>query len=154
MNTQKIVRFVKLLASVFLGGMLLYGGVGKFTKPIPTPVEVVQKAEKFQQPDKIVTLQKILYINGMKQTGYLWQFLAIMQIICGLLLISQVFRLLGAIMAFPIVINIFLFHVFLEFDEKGELLLTLGLLLIDVWLILSSYKILKPMLYQKINLRF
>lgn len=153
MSKQRVIRFIKILASLFLGGMLIYGGIGKLQKSIPTPIEVVHKAEKFQQSDKILTLQKILYINGMKQTGYLWEFLAIMQIICGLLLVSQVFRLLGAIMAFPIVINIFLFHFFLEFDEKGELLFTLSMLLINGWLILASYKTLQPILYERTNLK-
>lgn len=157
MNPQKSIRIINLVLSIILGGMLIYGGIGKFSKKNPTPVEVVKKAERFQQPEKTNTLQKVLYINGMKQTGYLWQFLGAMQIVCGLLLISQIFTTFGAIMAFPIVINIFLFHLFLESDEVGELLQTGGLLLINIWLLLSERKKLKSIIYQpeklKINLK-
>lgn len=157
MNTNKTIRIANLVLSLILGGMLIYGGLGKFSKTNPKPIEVVKKAEKFQQPEKTNTLQKILYINGMKQTGYLWQFLGLMQIICGLLLISQLFTTFGAIMAFPIVINIFLFHLFLESDEVGELLQTGGLLLINIWLLITDRKKLIPIIYQseklKINLK-
>lgn len=151
---MKSIRIVNLLLSLVLGGMLVYGGIGKFSKPIPTPVNVVEKAQKFQKPEQKETLQKILYINGMKQTGYLWQFLGVMQIVCGVLLISQVFTLLGAIMAFPIVINIFFFHWFLEFNDTTELLQTGGLLIINSWFLLQAVKKMKPFLYQPEQLKF
>lgn len=151
---MKTIKIITLVLSILLGGMLIYGGIGKFSKENPSPVQVIKKAEKFQAVDKELTLQKILYINGMKQTGYLWQFLGIMQIVCGLLLISQVFTTFGAIMAFPIVINIFFFHLFLEFDEVGELLQTGGLLLINAWLLFKERKLLKSIIYQPEKLKF
>ncbi len=151
---MKTIKIVTLILSLILGGMLIYGGIGKFSKSNPSPVQVVEKAQKFQSVDKELTLQKILYINGMKQTGYLWQFLGLMQIICGLLLISQVYTTFGAIMAFPIVINIFLFHLFLEFDEIGELLQTTGLFLINFWLLFKERKLLKSIIYQPEKLKF
>ncbi len=145
---MKPILILRILLSVVLGGMLLYGGIGKFSKENPSPVNVVKKAQKFQEPNQTKTLQKVLYINGMKQTGYLWQFLGVMQIICGLLLISQVFTTFGAIMAFPIVINIFFFHWFLERDEIGELVQTVGLLLINIWLLYTERTKLKSIIYQ------
>ncbi len=149
-----IEKIINLILSLVLGGMLIYGGIGKFSKENPSPNQVVAKAQKFQQPEKTETLQKILYINGMKQTGYMWQFLGAMQILCGILLISQVFTLLGAIMAFPIVVNIFLFHLFLEFDDTGELLQTLGLLLINVWFLIVVIRKMKTVLFQPEQLQF
>ncbi|MBA6155441.1 DoxX family protein [Tenacibaculum sp. S7007] len=149
-----IEKIINLVLSLVLGGMLIYGGIGKFSKENPSPNQVVAKAQKFQQPEKTETLQKILYINGMKQTGYMWQFLGAMQILCGVLLISQVFTLLGAIMAFPIVVNIFFFHLFLEFDETSELLQTLGLLLINVWFLIVVIRKMKAVLFQPEQLQF
>ena len=149
-----IEKIVNLILSLVLGGMLIYGGIGKFSKENPSPNQVVAKAQKFQQPEKTQTLQKILYINGMKQTGYMWQFLGAMQILCGVLLISQVFTLLGAIMAFPIVVNIFFFHLFLEFDETGELLQALGLLLINVWFLIVAIRKIKTVLFQPEQIQF
>ncbi|WP_442266325.1 DoxX family membrane protein [Tenacibaculum sp. ZS6-P6] len=154
MIKSKMIKIITLILSVILGAMLVYGGIGKFSKANPKPLAVVEKAQKFNQPNQEQTLQKVLYINGMKQTGYLWQFLGIMQIICGLLLISQVFTLFGAIMAMPIVINIFLFHLFLETDEVGELIQTGVLLLINIWLLVVDRKKLTSILYQSEKLQF
>lgn len=145
---MKLFKISHLIFSLILGAMLLYGGFGKFSKPIPTPTAVVIKAQKFQSIEQHTTLQKILYINGLQQTNYFWQFLGVMQIICGLLIISQVFTLFGAIMAFPIVINIFLFHLFLEFDEPIELVKVGGLLTINCWLMFTARKQLKSIMYQ------
>lgn len=151
---MKLERIINLILSILLGGMLVYGGLGKFSKPIPTPNQVIAKAQKILQPEKAQTLQKVLYINGMKQTGYMWQFLGAMQILCGVLLISQVFTLLGAIMAFPIVVNIFFFHLFLEFEETGELLQTLSLLLINTWFLIVAIRKMKEVLFQREQLQF
>ncbi|MEX0359499.1 MAG: DoxX protein, partial [Allomuricauda sp.] len=60
MNTKNIVFIILRL---ILGGMMVYGGIQKFQKPIPSPIEVVEKAEKFKAPEKESTLQKILYIS-------------------------------------------------------------------------------------------
>ena len=121
-----------------LGGFMIYGGIQKFQNPIPSPVEVVEKAEKFTSPEKESTLQKILYINGAKQTGYFWQVLGICELLFGLLLILQGTSFIGAVFLLPITLHIFLFHLFLEADEIGELLQTAALFLINVGLVLKE----------------
>jgi uncharacterized membrane protein YphA (DoxX/SURF4 family) len=90
----------------------------------------------------------------MKQTNYFWQFLGITELLFGLLILSQVFRLIGSILALPIVINIFLFHLFLEPNEIGELIETFALLVINIWLIAYEYPKWKTILYNKSNLNF
>ncbi len=119
---------------------MVYGGIQKFQKPIPAPVEVVEKAEKFKDPAKESTLQKILYISGAKQTGYFWQVLGICELLFGLMLILQGTSFIGAVFLLPITLHIFLFHVFLESDEMGELLQTGGLFLINILLVLKERK--------------
>ncbi len=121
-----------------MGGMMVYGGIQKFQKPIPSPIEVVEKAEKFKAPEKESTLQKILYISGAKQTGYFWQVLGIAELIFGLLILFQGTSFIGAIFLLPITLHIFLFHVFLEADEMGELLQTGGLFAINIALVLKE----------------
>ena len=74
---MKPISIVYIVLRLLLGGFMIYGGIQKFQKPIPTPVEVVEKAEKFTSPEKENTLQKILYISGAKQTGYFWEVLGI-----------------------------------------------------------------------------
>lgn len=134
---------------LFLGGFMVYGGIQKFQKPIPSPLEVVAKAEKFKEPGKQNTLQKILYINGAKQTGYFWQVLGICEILFGLLLLVQYTGFIGAVFLLPITLHIFLFHLFLESDEVSELLETAGFLVINILLVLRERKRWKNLLWIK-----
>ena len=128
---------------------MIYGGIQKFQKPIPSPVEVVETAEKFKTPEKESTLQKILYISGSKQTGYFWQVLGICELLFGLLLVFQGTGFVGALFLLPITLHIFLFHVFLESDEMGELLQTGGLFTINILLVLKERSKWKHLLWIK-----
>lgn len=138
-----------ILIRLFLGGFMVYGGVQKFRKPLPSPVEVVEKAEKFTAPEKENTLQKILYISGAKQTGYFWQVLGICELLFGLLLLLQGSSFIGALFLLPITLHIFLFHWFLEGDELKELIQTGGLLLANIILVLKEYKNWKHLVWIK-----
>ncbi len=129
--------------------MMIYGGIQKFEKPIPTPVEVVEKAKKFTSLEKESTLQKVLYINGAKQTGYFWQVLGICELLFGLMLIIQGTQLVGAVFLLPITLHIFLFHLFLEINEIQELIQTGPLLAINIALVLKEREKLKPLLWIK-----
>ncbi|MEM9363496.1 MAG: DoxX family membrane protein [Bacteroidota bacterium] len=144
MNLSNLIFIVLRL---ILGGMMVYGGIQKFQKPIPSPIQVVETAEKFKAPEKEGTLQKILYISGSKQTGYFWQVLGVCELLFGLLLILQGTGFVGAIFLLPITLNIFLFHLFLESDEIGELVQTGGLFAINIILVLKERKKWKHLLW-------
>ncbi len=133
-------RILIIALRLFLGGMMVYGGVQKFSSPLPTPLKVVEKAQKFTAPEKEGTLQKILYIGGAKQTGYFWQVLGICELLFGLLVIFQGSGFLGAVLLLPITLHIFLFHFFLEADEVPELVQTGGLFAINVFLVVRKKK--------------
>ncbi len=129
---------------------MIYGGMKKFEKPSPSPTEIVEKVKAGEEVAPSVEILKIKnYIFGMKQTGYFWQFLGIVELLVGLLLISQRFSLLGAIMALPVTIHIFLFHLFLEPHEVGELIQMTGLLIINLLIIGKGYKQWKGILSDK-----
>ena len=140
-------RIVYFVLRLILGGMMLYGGVQKFQKPIPSPVAVVEKAAQFTAEDQRPTLQKILYISGAKQTGYFWQVLGICELLFGLLLVAQKPGFIGAVLLLPITLHIFLFHVFLEADEVGELVQTGGLFAINIALVLKEKEKWKHLLW-------
>lgn len=146
---MKLKRIIYVVFRLFLGGMMIFGGIKKFEKSNPTPIEVVEKANKFTAPEKENTLQKILYINGMKQTGYFWQVLGICELLFGVLLLIQVTGFVGALFLLPITLHIFLFHVFLEPDEVGELIQTAFLLLINILLVLKERSKWESLLYIK-----
>ena len=128
---------------------MLYGGVKKFVKPNISPIEVVEKANKFTAPEKESTLQKVLYISGAKQTGYFWQVLGICELLFGLLLILQGTGFIGALFLLPITLHIFLFHLFLEADEIGELIQTGALFVINISLVLKEKEKWKHLLWIK-----
>lgn len=146
---MKGINILFIVLRLILGGMMVYGGIQKFKKPIPSPVEVVEKAEKFKAPEKESTLQKILYISGAKQTGYFWQLLGICELFFGLLLLLQGSSFVGAIFLLPITLHIFLFHLFLESDEIGELLQTGGFFAINIALVLKERAKWKHLLWIK-----
>jgi uncharacterized membrane protein YphA (DoxX/SURF4 family) len=145
----KINSILFIILRLILGGMMIYGGIQKFTKPSPSPVEVVEKAQKFRQAEDRSTLQKVLYINGAKQTGYFWEVLGICELLFGLLLILQGTGFIGALFLLPITLHIFLFHLFLEAEETGELLQTAGLFAINILLVLKERKKWKHLLWIK-----
>ena len=144
---KKSVNILFIVLRLILGVMMVYGGFQKFQKPLPSPVEVVEKAEKFKSPEKENTLQKILYISGAKQTGYFWQVLGVCELLFGIMLIIQTTGFIGAVLLLPITLHIFLFHLFLERDEIGELLQTGGLLLINIALVLKERELWRHLLW-------
>ena len=139
-----------IIFRLVLGGMIVYGGIQKFEKPIPSPLEVAEKVKQFDSPEKVDTLQKILYISGAKQTGYFWQVLGICEILFGCLLLLQGTGFIGAIFLLPITLQIFLFHLFLEPDELGELLQTGALFGINIILVLREKDKWKNLLWIKL----
>ncbi|WP_350287870.1 DoxX family membrane protein [uncultured Croceitalea sp.] len=146
---MKSTNILFVVLRLFLGGFMIYGGVQKFQKPIPLPIEVVQKAEQFKAPEKESTLQKILYISGAKQTGYFWQVLGICELLFGLLLVIQYTSFVGALFLLPITLHIFLFHAFLESDEISELLQTGALFSVNMILVLKERNKWKHLLWIK-----
>ncbi|MGH2666821.1 DoxX family membrane protein [Flavobacterium sp.] len=147
---MKTIKILIIVLNLFVGGFMIYGGIGKFTKPIPAPnsiIEQVQKGEVVAPSTEVLMIKN--YIFGMKQTNYFWQFLGFAELLAGLLLFSQVFARIGAIIALPLTINIFLFHLFLESEELGELALTFALFVANVALIGFTYKIWKQLLFDK-----
>lgn len=143
----KSIHLLFIALRLILGGMMFYGGIQKFQKHNPTPVEVVEKASKFTATDQESTLQKILYISGAKQTGYFWQLLGVCELLFGLLLIFQGTGFIGAIFLLPITLHIFLFHLFLETDEVGELIQTAGLFGVNILLVAKEKRKWKNLLW-------
>jgi uncharacterized membrane protein YphA (DoxX/SURF4 family) len=147
---MKVKSIIRIIFNLILGGMLFYGGIMKFDKPMPSPsafVEKVQRGEELAPNTEVLKISN--YIFGMKQTGFFWEFLGIVELAAGLLLISQVLSGIGALIALPVILNIFLFHLFLTPEDVGELLETGGLLFINLILIGMTYKTWKPLVYDK-----
>lgn len=152
---KKALKVIRIIFTLILGGMMILGGLHKFESPSPAPTEIVETIKKGEEVAPNSEVLKIKnYVFGMQQTNYFWQFLGCVELLAGILLISQIFSLMGAIIALPVTINIFLFHLFLEPNEVGELIQMTVLLLINLALIGFSFKLWKPMVYDKTALKF
>ena len=127
-----VIRGVRMA----LGLLFIYAGIQKFDSSPRSSDPSVEEV-----PAHVVQIREL--IGGMKQTGYFWEMVGVAEIACGVLLVSQVFALLGAVMLVPLTLNIFLFHLFLEPQEVDELLLTALYLLANLLLIAAEYPRLK-----------
>ena len=141
---MKPIKIGVVVIRLALGLLFVYGGIQKFIpKPKPAQQEATtgQQQVKQELPDNVVKIKA--YIGGMKQTGYFWPMLGVAEILCGVFLLSQYLSLLGAVMLVPLTLNIFFFHLFLEGDEIGEVLMTLGYLVANLLLLVYDYPKLK-----------
>ncbi|NMM50389.1 DoxX family protein [Marinigracilibium pacificum] len=133
---EKLTKWVVVSLRVGLGVLFIYAGIQKFISKERPPVDPTAEV-----PEHVIKIRSL--IGGMKQTGYFWEMVGVAEIACGILLVSQVFGLLGAVMLVPITLNVFLFHLFLEPHDKGELLMTSLYLILNFLLIFYDYPKLK-----------
>lgn len=134
---MKNLRVLILVTRIALGGLFVYAGIQKFVPKPPRPAT----EQGVELPEHVVKIKGM--IGGLKGTGYFWPVLGVAEIVCGVLLISQLYALLGAVMLVPLSLNIFFFHLFLEPHEVGELLMTGFYLLVNLALLAYDYSKLK-----------
>ena len=92
------MKHLPLIARILLGLMFVFGGVtGLFELAEP---EMGEEATAF--------------MGAIMDTGYLWPAIKVTEIVCGVLLILGAFVPLALVVLAPVVLNILLFHVFLE----------------------------------------
>jgi len=137
---MKFQSIIIILLQVFLGGMMIYGSISKFETPFAETQEVVDKAQKYLEQDQEHISKLVLYVSGMKQTGYFWLVLGLCEFIFGLLVIWKKTSLIGGLFLLPITLNILLFHIFLEPDEIGELLMSIGLFIANILIVIYRSK--------------
>ena len=147
-KTMKIQSIFIISLQLFLGAMMIYGSVSKFETPVTNPQEVVDKAQNYLDQDLEHLSKLVLYISGMKQTGYLWLVLGICELVFGLLVLWKKTSLIGSVLLLPITLNIFLFHAGLEPDNIEELFLTFGLLVANIIIVLFYSKLYNYLLTQ------
>lgn len=88
---------VLTIISVLFGLMFINAGLNKFFNYMPVPDDL---------PEAMVEMT-----TAMMQISWLMPLIAIVEILGGLLMISNKFRALGAIVIFPIMIGILLTHI-------------------------------------------
>jgi len=81
------------------------------------------------------------FFEGLYRTGFYWNFLGFMQLLVGVLLIIPRTSFLGAILYLPIIINIFIIVVSMNFT--GTPIIAGLMLLANLYLLFWDYKKLK-----------
>lgn len=87
------------------------------------------------------------FFEAMYQSGFYWNFLGWAQLIAGSLLMSQRFSTIGALAFFPIILNICLITISIDFGSGTPVITTL-MLLGTIFLILWDYKKLRILFKQ------
>ncbi len=80
-------------------------------------------------------------LESMYQSGFYWYFIGAGQIVAGFLLMSQIFSTLGAVVYFPIILNIVVLTTY--FDSPGILAITSLMFLANIFLLLWDWNKLK-----------
>ena len=114
--------------SRLFGLMMVNSGLNKFLNYMPMP----EMAEAAGQ---------LMY--AFMQAKWLFPLIAVVEIVAGILLITNKFRALGAIMILPVVVGIVLFHLVL--DPAGNMI-SFILLAINGWVIFENRESYFPMI--------
>ena len=138
---NKVIAILSIILAIFM----IDGGVDKFSRGKVDTEITVSKINKYSLEENEGIIQKILFISGMKQTGYLGELIGFSEIVFGLMILIKRTRTLGAILLLPITLNILLFHAFLEPDEILSLFHVALLFLINSIIIISNRNKVKPL---------
>jgi uncharacterized membrane protein YphA (DoxX/SURF4 family) len=127
----KIIQLFTVLLRYLLGGAFVYASIFKIYGIRFTP--------KSAENAPIDSLNHLL--ETMYRSEYFWQFIGWGQLAVGLLLMTQIFATLGAVMYFPMILSIFI--ITLSFDSSGILLTTWLMTLANIYLLLWDWNKLK-----------
>jgi putative oxidoreductase len=126
MNTNNKFQWTITFLSIALGVFFLYKGINKhWLSPC-----------KVYEPESTIPLAYQQVITSLCQSGFL-KLVGALQALSGILLFIPRTRLFGAIMLFPIILNIFLMHLLM--DNRPDELVETGLPLLVNILILAFY---------------
>lgn len=117
--------YLPVVARFLLGLIFVIMGSNKFLNFIsmPSPPESAR-----------------LLLSALSQTGYFFQFQGSLEVTIGVLLITRFYVPLSLVMIFPLAIQIFLFHFFLDHNGLPLAVIVLGLDLYLGWIYRRSYQ--------------
>ena len=92
------MKKAQIIIRILLGLMVLIFGLNKFLQFMPMPPMPEAAGE---------------FMGALVTTGYLMVVVAIVEIIAGIMLLTNRFQPLALVLLFPVLLNAFLFHLFL-----------------------------------------
>ena len=109
------MTMVHHIPRIVLGGIFLFSGLNSFFNIVPPPI--------FNE-------QGSAFMIALMSSKYFFPFLKGTELICGLLLIANQWVPTALLVLAPIIINIFLFHLFLE--PSGLLIGLINIVLLGI----------------------
>ncbi|MCF2443528.1 DoxX family membrane protein [Dyadobacter sp. CY345] len=125
-----------------IGGAFIFSGLGKLIGERFIP------AGSMQIPTEGMVID--VFFETLFRTGLWWRFIGFGQVLAGLLLVTQRWSTLGAILSLPISLNIFFITVSMDF--RGTPIVTGLILLGNLWLLLWDYARLRILFYPNRNI--
>ncbi|WP_338759232.1 DoxX family protein [Bernardetia sp. ABR2-2B] len=113
--------------SLLFGLIMINGGLNKFFNYLP--LEMGKEAMDL--------------IAVFKSSRWIFNLVAVVEIIAGILIIIPKTRALAAIMIFPIVVGIVLFHIF---QDPANMIASFVFLVINLWIIFENKEKYIPMI--------
>jgi uncharacterized membrane protein YphA (DoxX/SURF4 family) len=123
---KKKILFV---VSLLFGLMFINSGLNKFFHYMPMPKDI---------PENIMKM-----MGAFMEIGWLLPLIACVEIVGGVLFITNKFRALGAIIIFPVLVGIVIYHITIA---PSGLPIPLTLLAIEIWVIIENREKYLPMI--------
>ena len=128
---KKKILFV---VSLLFGLMFINSGLNKFFNYMPVPKDL---------PPNLIRV-----MTAFMEIGWLMPLVAVAEIVGGLLVITNKYRALGAIIILPVMVGIVLTHIV---NAPSGLPLALVLLGINLWIIIENRKKYLPMVQPEVK---
>lgn len=93
------MKITVLIVRTLMGLLFMFGGAAVLFNLMPQPE---------------LTGNVKVFMDGINATGYLLPLIKITELVCGIAFVSGRYVALAAVVAAPIIINIFLFHLFVD----------------------------------------
>jgi putative oxidoreductase len=93
------VKIAMVIVRTLMGILFLFGSIVYFFNLFPVP-EMTGKVKTFN--------------DGMAATGYMMTLIKAVELVCGVLFVSGYAVPFATILIAPVIVNIFLFHLFLD----------------------------------------
>ena len=120
---------ILFIVSLLFGLMFINGGLNKIFNYIPMPADM---------PESMVNL-----MNALMQISWLMPLVAVAEIVGGILFIIPKFRVLGAIIIFPVMVGILLTDIV---NVPSGLPMGIVLLAVNLWVIFENREKYLPMI--------
>lgn len=121
------MKKVQLVVRILLGLILVIFGINKFLQFMPMPPMPEAAGE---------------FMGALVKSGYIMVIVAIVEVVVGVLLLVNKFQSLALVIVFPVLLNAFLFHLFLDASGIGGAFLAITMNIFLFFANKDSYKLL------------